>query len=1271
MALDLDTGGLDPVADLNADLIGNQNLAQPRDALSVYLSELQARVNAAGLTGYDFPHTTTLRTDLNRLRARCMQSIDQTPGIIHLWPLISDSHLRGFGFGFSDGAGRYDEIDCVYRADQPITRLETRTSETIADNMLSYAPAPGEMVFPNYIIKGDARPGTTFRITSLVIRLYLSSSNITPTGTVTAATTGPFPFTEYVSIGTPQGDIFTMDGVGIRLNYDILVKDQANPVDNGVYRVIVGFVGRFGDVHIGYARVQSINMNGAVIRVLSGTVNGSKFFKQTTPNPVLNVSPLVFVETSGGTPTPNLTAPTRITFAGQTVDGVLLDDTSKPGAYIATHTFAVPIAVTSSPFNLDPHCFHYPAAPGAPPIVSRQIEIYLENFVPASLGNASGGIHARAISPFETDWRRLRAPLIRLQLAPAGIAYIRCTNQINTVPNAAHYWFAKSWPTSYFQHSVTASPAERWLRATSPKDSLITPVDTVADVATAVVSPPHAESIQSVYSDPARVAANWPNYQTFEFTVPDNASVSGPVEFQGADVFFGVDPPFPKNNSVNCYYYKIPLTGILPERELSVAWDQTKTNATLAKIFNTSIGYGARPEYNGVNPVAAARGALATDYFHDARLVSEDGQTFWYRDAFHIFPQDIHQVFRRVPYWTILPDGEHFALYLFGPLFDMAVGYDELGSEIIQQNVGFFPSGKVTAEDYRASYQKWADIFTGNWTDFQAPWRFFGIDPFNNMPIAVWQIGKSYRSDFQPGMRLKLHVPKYISRTPCFNHHIDLNHAIEGTVEEQARYALFVPGTNSPLTREIQDVETIRSDRHQGLLVFRNGVAQIILALVPEFDFDVDDPPDNTATGLAEDLRLYPVGIIGRTTSVVTHAGQIDDYEIENVEGYRDTGAVRIGPEINAGDYTYDPATGTITLHRKDALTISYAPGAGSDAVQLPADEFTYAWVSFRTRTGRRSQISVIYGNWTGGGFPFTFNPYRYAVIGNLAGVTAGNFYRNPSEPASISKPWIKAENWPLVYQKQPASIGSYGLTVDPYTYTVAGITQGDHDLPQTSALTVPGLLVQITPPEDCRLRAKAAWHSAMHYTYAQLKAAFTSAQWTAFTNALGESGIKNGTEIPNWSGTISSQPPNVVRFFGVDSPTAPELRDQYTPSFGPQLVLTDSNSLEPAETDTIRIWVERYAITDFDLLEGPQWIAPRVGSDIVEIAQRLFYFSPESAEQRFEVRAVYYENYGAQPRNHNPANNPAILDIVGPPYACHYNETKRLADAWFAAGKP
>jgi hypothetical protein len=211
---------------------------------------------------------------------------------------------------------------------------------------------------------------------------------------------------------------------------------------------------------------------------------------------------------------------------------------------------------------------------------------------------------------------------------------------------------------------------------------------------------------------------------------------------------------------------------------------------------------------------------------------------------------------------------------------------------------------------------------------------------------------------------------------------------------------------------------------------------------------------------------------------------------------------------------------------------------------------------------------------------------------------------------------------------------------------------------------------VQITPPEDCRLRYKGGWRSVMEYTYAQLKALYSSPTWTAFASSPQAGGyIESGTPIPDWSNG-ATQAPNVVRFFIQAAGVRPSLEETYSPAFGPQLILT-LNSLQPADTAIIRIWVERYAVTDLDLLEGPQWLQPRVGSDVVAYVQRLFHFSPVTAKQRYEVRSVWYENHGTERRLENPANNPNIPDLCGLPYACHANETLRLLDAWVVAGKP
>ena len=120
-----------------------------------------------------------------------------------------------------------------------------------------------------------------------------------------------------------------------------------------------------------------------------------------------------------------------------------------------------------------------------------------------------------------------------------------------------------------------------------------------------------------------------------------------------------------------------------------------------------------------------------------------------------------------------------------------------------------------------------------------------------------------------------------------------------------------------------------------------------------------------------------------------------------------------------------------------------------------------------------------------------------------------------------------------------------YGLARDAYVYTVAGQTQAHHDLPSGAAMAVPGIAVRITPPEDCRLRAKVAHRAVMEYTYAQLKAFYTSPEWAPVTSLQGGSWIESGTPIPDWTTPGTDQAPNIVRFYKQNAATDPVIPDE------------------------------------------------------------------------------------------------------------------------------
>lgn len=87
----------------------------------------------------------------------------------------------------------------------------------------------------------------------------------------------------------------TVDGVTLATGDRILLKDQTTATENGVYTVNAsGAPTRATDAD------STAEVHGMTVMVTSGTANADKAFTQTTDNPTLGSSNLVFVQIGGG-----------------------------------------------------------------------------------------------------------------------------------------------------------------------------------------------------------------------------------------------------------------------------------------------------------------------------------------------------------------------------------------------------------------------------------------------------------------------------------------------------------------------------------------------------------------------------------------------------------------------------------------------------------------------------------------------------------------------------------------------------------------------------------------------------------------------------------------------------------------------------------------------------------------------------------------------------------------------------------------------------------
>lgn len=87
----------------------------------------------------------------------------------------------------------------------------------------------------------------------------------------------------------------TLDGVALATGDRILLKDQTTQTENGIYTVNVsGAPTRASDSD------STAELHSATVFVTSGTVNADRAYTQTTDNPTVGSSNLVFVQFGGG-----------------------------------------------------------------------------------------------------------------------------------------------------------------------------------------------------------------------------------------------------------------------------------------------------------------------------------------------------------------------------------------------------------------------------------------------------------------------------------------------------------------------------------------------------------------------------------------------------------------------------------------------------------------------------------------------------------------------------------------------------------------------------------------------------------------------------------------------------------------------------------------------------------------------------------------------------------------------------------------------------------
>jgi hypothetical protein len=139
----------------------------------------------------------------------------------------------------------------------------------------------------------------------------------------------------------------SIDGVTLATNDRILIKDQTTQAENGIYVVQAsGAPVRASDANT------TVELNNATVYVTSGTVNAGREYTQTTANPTIGSSNIVFAQKASGT-SYSFTAPLINTSGTVSINsignGLIGDGTSlRVDPAVVVRKYAVNCAATTT-----------------------------------------------------------------------------------------------------------------------------------------------------------------------------------------------------------------------------------------------------------------------------------------------------------------------------------------------------------------------------------------------------------------------------------------------------------------------------------------------------------------------------------------------------------------------------------------------------------------------------------------------------------------------------------------------------------------------------------------------------------------------------------------------------------------------------------------------------------------------------------------------------------------------------------------------------------
>lgn len=117
---------------------------------------------------------------------------------------------------------------------------------------------------------------------------------------VTAATTStlaPVTYSSGTLTAVSNGRLANQDGIKLMLGDSLLVKNQVSKIQNGIYIISdTGTVSTTAKMYRSPRYDIQAEVYPSQVNVFQGTVNGGAYFIETTVNPVVGTSPLVFLK---------------------------------------------------------------------------------------------------------------------------------------------------------------------------------------------------------------------------------------------------------------------------------------------------------------------------------------------------------------------------------------------------------------------------------------------------------------------------------------------------------------------------------------------------------------------------------------------------------------------------------------------------------------------------------------------------------------------------------------------------------------------------------------------------------------------------------------------------------------------------------------------------------------------------------------------------------------------------------------------------------------